>query len=550
MKVWIKQQVEEALESLAWQGLGADWVVEEPKQSSHGDYSSNVAMVLAKPLKKNPREIAQALADALRLSARFDKVEIAGPGFLNFFLKAQTYQEALVSLASQEAFKANHVAEPQRILIEFVSANPTGPMHLGHGRNAVVGDTLARILEALGHQVVREFYINDHGVQIETLGRSGIYYFKKIHGMSAGEAPGEDMYRGEYVETLVKDLSHEIKNSLGDPLSVGKTLAKVLLERVKEDLAKVDIYFDHYFSEDSLYESSKIKQSIEALKKSGKTYEEEGALWFKTTDFGDDKDRVLIKSDGSYTYFTPDIAYHQDKFKRGFDLYLNVMGADHGGYVTRMKAAVEALGFDPQKLEFLLMQLVSLKRGEVPVAMSKRSGDYVTLKEIVEEVGADATRFFFLMRSHHTSLEFDLELAKSQSSENPVYYAQYAHARLASLLRKAAEAGIDLSKLAQKIDLSSLTLPEELDLIKLMLQFGDRLNLAASFREPHRVIFYLLELAKLFQNYYTQGKTDPRYRLLDQEEEVLLQKLFLVRALKEVLANLLKICGVSAPEKM
>lgn len=527
-------------------------VIEAPKVKGHGDLSSNVAMVLAKKAGKKPRELAESLAVSLRGEADlFSKVEIAGPGFLNFFLKETAWHHAL-----RKAWAGDHLARPnlggdKRVLVEFVSANPTGPMHVGHGRNAVVGDTLARLLEAVGFKVTREFYVNDHGVQIHTLGRSGTHYHQALaHIGGVAAALPEDMYRGEYLEKLVVRLKDKITAVKNDPMAIGKLLGVELLQVIREDLQRLDVTFDAYFSESGLYQGGKIQATLDQLSGSGDTYEAEGALWFRTTEYGDDKDRVLIKSDQSYTYFTPDIAYHKDKFDRGYDLYLNIMGADHGGYVKRIKAAVQALGFDPEKLEFILMQMVSLKRGGETVAMSKRSGDYVTLREVVDEVGKDAARFFFILRSHHTTLDFDLELAKKQNTENPVFYVQYAHARICSIFVKAQETGYPSPDQIHDEDLSTLTLPEEINLIKIELTYPDVLAQAVQEREPHRIAFYLLELAKAFQNYYTLGKTDDRYRVVTSDKKSTLAQLFLLKTLREILADGLGILGVSAPEKM
>jgi arginyl-tRNA synthetase len=532
--------------------LPENLIVETPRTTEHGDLSSNVAMVLAKQAKLKPRELAESLAVSLRgESDLFSKIEIAGPGFLNFFLRATAWHQAL-----RASWRGDHLAHPnlgkgRRVLVEFVSANPTGPMHVGHGRNAVVGDCLARLFEAVGYKVTREFYVNDHGVQIHTLGRSGTHYHQalaNIGGVAA--ALPEDMYRGPYLEQLVARLSDKIAAVKDDPMAIGKLLGVELLKVIREDLQNLGVNFDAYFSESGLYQGGKIQEALDQLAGSGDSYEAEGALWFRTTEYGDDKDRVLIKGDQSYTYFTPDIAYHKDKFDRGYDLYLNVMGADHGGYVKRMKAAVQALGFDTAKLEFILMQLVSLKRGKETVAMSKRSGDYVTLREVVDEVGKDAARFFFILRSHNTTLEFDLELAKQQNSENPVFYVQYAHARVCSIFAVAHQAGYPDPMQIHGEDLSTLSLPEEINLIKTALSYPDVLAQAAQEREPHRVAFYLLELSKAFQNYYTLGKTDDRYRVVTPDQATTTAKLFLLKTLRAILADGLNILGVSAPERM
>ncbi len=527
--------------------------LEPPKVKDHGDWSTNAALVLAKNLGRAPRDVAEVLAESLREETScFAKVEVKGPGFLNFFLHNDLYYQAMRGLVDGEGhLRLSRYGAGKRVLVEFVSANPTGPMHVGHGRNAVVGDCLSRLFAAVGYEVVREFYVNDHGVQIQTLGKSGAHYHlarTQVGGVVA-ELP-EDMYRGVYLQELVEQYQEEIAPFRDQPLKIGKILGVALLEAIRQDLARLEICFDHYFSESSLYESGQIDSALESLRQKGHTFEQEGALWFKSTDFGDDKDRVLIKGDNTYTYFTPDIAYHKDKMERGFDLYVNVMGADHGGYVPRLKAGVEALGYDPDKLEVLLMQMVSLRRGEDRVAMSKRSGDYVTLREVVDEVGKDATRFFFMLRSHNAALDFDLELAKRESSENPVYYVQYAHARLCSLFQKAKEAGHEIPEDLSSIDLSPLALAEELELIKALLTYSDVLETAVQLREPHRVAFYLLELTKIFQNYYTRAKTDERYRIVGGNPAHTLAKLALLKLLRQVLSSGLGILGVSAPERM
>lgn len=527
-------------------------VVDAPKVKGHGDLSSNVAMVLAKAAQKKPRDLAAELKASLEQeTGLFEKVEIAGPGFLNFFLKDSAYHGMLRRLWRGDRLGRPELGRGKKVLIEFVSANPTGPMHVGHGRNAVVGDVMARLLEAVGFELEREFYVNDHGVQIQTLGKSGTHYHQvmlKVGDVTA--ALPDDMYKGAYLETLVERLKDRIAPVAKDPMAVGKVLGVELLEVIKNDLEEMGVVFDAYFSESSLYQEGKIEATLDRLAASGDTYPAEGALWFRSSDYGDDKDRVLIKTDQTYTYFTPDIAYHQDKFERGYDLYLNVMGADHGGYVKRIKAAVQALGFDPEKLEFLLMQLVSLKRGGQAVAMSKRTGEYVTLREVVEEVGVDAARFFFMLRSHNTTLDFDLELAKQQNNENPVFYVQYAHARICSIFAKALEAGYPEPGKLHGEDLSPLTLPEEIELIKTLIAYPDLLAQAAQVREPHRITFYLLELTKTFQNYYTQGKTDDRYRVITTDRAATLAKLYLLKTVREVLKEGLGILGVSAPEKM
>ena len=528
----------------------ASFAVDHPKAAEHGDFSCNVAMVLAKGLKVAPRDLAQKLVQSLQSETEyFAKVEVAGPGFINFFLKPQAYQRALAGLwKDAQALNPVDIGHGQKVLIEFVSANPTGPMHVGHGRNAVVGDSLARLLAATGFAVTREFYINDHGVQIKTLGMSGAHYHSvlmKVHGYDV--ALPEDMYRGAYLEELVDRMADKIAPLKENPMAIGKLLGVELLTVIKEELGRLNVVFDHYFSESSLYQNGEIDAALKLLKQKGLTYEQEGALWFKTTDFGDDKDRVLIKTDNSYTYMTPDIAYHKNKFERDFDLYLNVMGADHGGYVQRMKAAVAALGYNPDQLKFLLMQLVNLKRGNETVSMSKRTGDYVTLHEVIDEVGKDAARFFFMMRSHNAALDFDLELAKQKSSDNPVFYIQYAHARIASILRFAESEGLYSSapsSEAETIDFSLLVQPEEIGLVKLLMEFPDVVESSCFSYEPQRITTYLHDLATAFHKFYHE------HRVVTPDRSLSVARLALCSATRTVLANGCKILGISAPERM
>ncbi len=526
--------------------------VTKPSRKEHGDYASNVALILASGTGEKPRKLAeiivQNLCDPQQL---ISKTEVAGPGFINFFLSSRAYQEALREiLEKKEAYGKINLGKGEKILIEYVSANPTGPMHVGHGRNAVVGDVLARLLEACGYQVSKEFYVNDHGVQIQTLGRSALYYLQKVKNPGAEiPPPPADSYQGLYLQELVEKNQRRLEDCRNDPILAGKEMGKDLLEKVKEDLAAMKIAFDHFFLESTLYESGQIEEALHGLKEAGYLFEEEGASWFRSTAFGDDKDRVLIKKDGSYTYFTPDIAYHRNKFERRFDLYLNIWGADHAGYVPRMKAALEALDYDPEKLKVITIQMVNLKRGNERVQMSKRSGTYVTLREVVDEVGSDAARFFFMLRSASAQLDFDLDLAQEQSSDNPVYYIQYAHARVCNIFVKAKQASYDVNAL-EKADLSGLTLPEEQDLVHLLTEYPDRLKEAAQNYEGHRVCFYLLDLAKALQSYYSRAKSDARYKVIGEQADLTLSKLALLKAIQIVFQSGLKILGVGAPEYM
>jgi len=526
--------------------------VSKPARKEHGDYASNIALGLASRAGKKPRELAEIILQNLRdPQGLIAKAEIAGPGFLNFFLSPQAYQETLREiLEKKEAYGRINVGKARKVLIEYVSANPTGPMHVGHGRNAVVGDVLARLLSACGYEVSKEFYVNDHGVQIQTLGKSALYYLEKARKPGQEPPPPpEGSYQGVYLQELVEKHLKRLEDCEGDVVAAGKEMGKDLLEKIKEDLGEMKIAFDHFFPESSLYESGQIEKALHQLKEAGYLFEQEGATWFRSTAFGDDKDRVLIKNDGSYTYFTPDIAYHRHKFERRFDLYINIWGADHAGYVPRVKAAMEALGYDPEKLKVLTIQMVNLKRGSERVQMSKRSGTYVTLREVVDEVGSDAARFFFMLRSANAQLDFDLELAQKQTADNPVFYIQYAHARISNIFNKAKESGIEAGDLS-KVDLASLVLPEEADLIHQLSEYPDMLEEAATQFEGHRVGFYLLDLAKALQSYYSRAKSDPRYKVISEDPKATLSKLALLKAVQIVFQSGLGILGVSAPDYM
>ncbi len=525
--------------------------VDRTTQRQHGDYASNIALVLAPRLKRKPRELAEMIVSHLIDPEKIlIKIEVAGPGFINFTLSPQAYHSALkVILDQKDAYGQTRLGTGKKVLIEYVSANPTGPLHIGHGRNAVVGDTLARLLSACGYEVHKEFYVNDHGVQIQTLGKSALYYIQKFSNPTIEPPPPPPgSYQGAYLENLVREHLGRLQSFGQDSLAVGKEVGRDLLEFIRQELANLNIAFDHFFPESSLYETAQVSETMEELKEEGYLFYQDHAIWFRSTAFGDDKDRVLMKQDGSFTYFMPDIAYHRNKFERRFDLYLNIWGADHGGYVPRIQAAMEALGYDPDKLKVILVQMVNLKRGAERVQMSKRAGNYVTLEEVVEEVGADATRFFFMLRSANSHLDFDLDLAKKQSPDNPVYYIQYAHARIASIFRKAKEKGY--GDLPEDISLEPLRLPEELDLVHHLVLYPEVLEEAAQNFEPHRITFYLLDLAKVFQTYYSRAKSDPRYRVLTEDAAQSQAKLALLQSLKIILENGLQILGVSAPEEM
>jgi len=439
------------------------------------------------------------------------------------------------------------VGKGQRVQVEFVSANPTGPLHIGHGRGAATGDAVARLLAAAGFDVQREYYINDAGNQVSTLGRSVLARMRELRGEAV--AFPEDGYRGEYVRDIAGELLTQQGESLltmPDEEAAAACTAfgvEAMRARIEGDLAEFGVHFDNWYSEKSLYERGLVEKELGKLKELGLTYEADGALWLRTTAYGDDKDRVLIKANGDTTYFASDVAYHMEKFDRGFQRVIDVWGADHHGYVPRMKAMLAGLGHPPEDLEVLMIQMVNLLRGGQPVAMGKRSGEFVTLRDVLEEVGPDACRFFFLMRRSDSQLDFDLDLAKQQSSDNPVYYVQYAHARVCSLNRNAAENGV-MVPAAGTADVAALGLEEELALARLLARYPETVEGAALHYEPHRLVFYLQELAAKFHSYYN------RTRVLDAPPTVAGARLYLANAVKLVLANALELLGVKAPERM
>ncbi|MFH1091337.1 MAG: arginine--tRNA ligase [Pseudomonadota bacterium] len=555
MKRILVEKVREALDrardngGLRGQDNPAGLTVERPRQAEHGDWSTNAAMVLSKAEKRPPREIAQILIQNLQDPEGYlEKIEIAGPGFINFTLSAGWWHTVLRDILEQGPhFGRVEVGQGRKVQVEFVSANPTGPLHVGHGRGAAVGDSLARVLEAAGYEVSREYYVNDAGRQMKILGRSVLYRYYELSGRQAVFEP--ELYQGGYI----RDLAVELKQEQGDKylnLPEGQAVEEIfpwaagrILEGIRQDLEDFGIRYDLWFFERSLLERGLLEGTLADLKARDNLYEEGGALWFVTTRFGDDKDRVLTKANGDHTYFATDIAYHRDKFRRGLDLVVNLWGADHHGYVARMKSAVEALGYGRDQLQILLVQLVNLLRGGAPVAMSTRAGEFVTLRQVVDEVGRDAAKFIFLTRSSDSSLDFDLEVAKTQSADNPVYYVQYVHARICSVFKTAAEAGLAEVK-AEEADLNLLAKAEELALMRHLAAFPDVVSGAAVCLEPHRLTHYLTELAKKFHPYYNQ------YRFVSQDAALSKARLALAAAVRIVVANGLTLLGVSAPEKM
>lgn len=520
--------------------------IETPKDATNGDYATNIAMVLTKIARKNPREIANQIVENLNTEkANVQKVEIAGPGFINFYLDPQYLVQVIPNaLTKGEAFGTAEEPKNEKIIVEFVSANPTGDLHIGHARNAAVGDTLVNILKAAGYSVTSEYYINDAGKQIENLARSIEARYNQALGENT-ELP-EDGYHGKDIIQIGKDLAEkhpEIKNQQEDErikafrqLGLDYEMAKL-----KQDLEDFNIHYDNWFSETSLYESKEIDQVLSKMTELGYTFEEDGATWLKTTAFGDDKNRVLIKQDGTYTYFLPDIAYHYDKIERGYDKLINLFGADHHGYINRLKASLETFGVDSKRLEIQIMQMVRLLQDGVEVKMSKRTGNAITLRDIMDEVGCDAARYFLTMRSPDTHFDFDMELAKKESQDNPVYYAQYAHARISSIIRQAKERGISIDK---DVDLSTITHEKAFDLLKKIAEFEPTIIAAADSRSPHRITNYIQDLAAQFHKFYNAEK------VLTEDIEKTKAHLALIEAARITLHNALSLVGVSAPESM
>jgi arginyl-tRNA synthetase len=528
-------------------------VLEVPKREGQGDFATTLALSLSKEEGRPPREIASDLVSMLQgRSPLIQKIEIAGPGYINFFLSRDHWYQTLLDIREKkEAYGRSSVGAGKRVQIEFVSANPTGPLHVAHGRAAALGDALARLLQAIGYQVDREYYINDVGNQMTLLGRSTYLRYRELFGETV--ILPEESYRGNYII----EIAEEIKKSAGDRYLAGseeehlpffvRTSYQTILGWIRRDLEQFGVHFDRWFPEEDLYRNKEVDASIEFLKSAGVLYEQDGALWVATTRYGDDKDRVVMRSNRQMTYFASDIAYHRNKFERGYDRLIDIWGADHHGYIARVKAAAAAMGYSPDRLDILIHQLVNLLREGKPVAMSKRSGDFVTLREVIDEVGVDATRFFFLMRRSDTSLDFDLELAKKASTENPVYYVQYAHARLCSILRVAAERGWKVEEEIQSVKLADLTvldLPEEQALIKQLSLYPDLLKTAAEMLEPHRLTFYLQELAGMLHRYYFD------HRVVTEELPRTRARLVLMAAVQIVLKNALSVLGVRAPERM
>ena len=516
-----------------------------PKERKFGDYATNLAMILGKKAGMPPREMAALLVEQIGDGGGMVlRCEIAGPGFVNVFVDQAGMFRILRRIEQEgDRFGRSDVGRKTRIQVEFVSANPTGPLHVGHGRNAIYGDTLARLLDAAGYEVQKEYYVNDAGLQIATLGRSTFLRYRQLLGDDV------TMPEGHYVGDYLIDVATSLRAERGDDLTeqdipqIALFAADKILNSIRSDLETVGVTFDNWFSEKSLHNENRIDQTLQWLQEKKLAYEKDGALWFATEQYGDDKDRVLVKSDGEKTYFAADVAYHADKYERGFDQVINVWGADHHGYIPRMKAAVQALGRTPDDLDILLIQLVTLTRkGEVQ-QMSTRAGAFVTLAELGREVGSDALRYFYLMRRHDAQLEFDIDLAREQTNKNPVFYVQYMHARICSIFAKAEQ-----EKLAQPrfddVDVAKLEVAEEKELVRHLAEFPQVVVRAAQHREPHWLIGYLYELANQFHYYYHQN------RVICDDVDLTAARLLLCRAARQVLQNGLAMAGIGAPKTM
>ena len=543
----IRQAAEEAqMRSLLPPLTMPEIVVERPQNPEHGDYASPLALKLARAARMNPLTIAQSLASLIHLPPGVESIAVAPPGFINFCLRSDWLARQVEELlAAGEDYGNLDLGKGAQVQVEFVSVNPTGPLHVGHGRGAILGSTLAKVLDAVGYRVVKEYYINDAGSQMDAFYRSLYARYQQALGIAA-EMPSEG-YFGQYMI----DLATEIAAQEGDRFltlpateairELGRLGTEKVLQSIKSDLELLGVTFDVWFSEGGLYQEGQYQKAMSLLEERDHTSLKEGAVWFVSTALGEDKDNVLVRSDGSATYFASDIAYHYNKFiERGFDKVINIWGADHQGHVSRMKAVMGALGIDPDQLQIIISQMVSLKRGEEMIKASKRTGELVTLRELVEEVGVDACRFFFLSRSADSQMDFDLELAKRKSADNPVYYVQYAHARIASILRLAREKGIDY----RQGDTSLLTTEPELTLIRRMLQLPEVMEMVASTLEPHHLSYYATDMATTFHNFYE------KCRVISDDEALTRARLKLVAAAKIVLAKTLRLMGMSAPERM
>ena len=554
MKSFVRQLISSALDHAKKNGdlelsVMSEIVVEKPKEEKFGDFSTSLAMGLAKSERKKPYEIAEILSRHLLCNEdNIASVKIAGPGFLNLTMKPSFFLKRLLKVAEQaDQYGSSNAGQGKKVLLEFVSANPTGPLHVGHGRGAAVGDMLGRLLDKAGYNVSTEYYINDVGNQMNTLGRST--WSRYLELQDKGNAFPSDYYQGEYIKDIARDIYAQHGNEFLDKeeeqvLPFFREYARnSVLNGIKEDLSNFGVIFDQWFSEKKLYDQQLVDATVNWLRKEKHIYDKEGAVWLRSSALNDEKDRVLIKQSGEKTYFCSDIAYHKNKIDRGFEWIVDLWGADHHGYVPRMKSALQAMGYDENVFKVMLVQFVSLKRGGEKVSMSTRSGEFETLADVIKEVGIDATRFFFLMRSSDTHLDFDLELAKKESPENPVFYIQYAHARICSIFRIATEQGIKLLD-SVDIDLSPLQNKEEFVMIKKILAFTETVEKSAELLEVHRIAFYLQDLVGTFHRYYS------RNRIVSEDHALSFARLFLMNCLRVTIRNGLSIMGVSAPERM
>ena len=525
---------------------------EYPPEPTFGDLSTTVSFALAKQVRRSPRDVATAIQRAVSPDpALVEKIEVAGPGYLNIFVANGCWHAVIREILEEgAAYGRATVGQGRRVQVEFVSANPTGPLHVGHGRGAALGDAIAILLQAVGYRVEREYYINDAGSQMRLLGES--VWARHLEACGRPVQFPENGYHGEYIRELAAQVAAAVPGlaELGADQAIStctERASHILLGEIEADLSAFGVVFDSWVSERSLYESGEVEAVLATLRAGGYLYEEGKAVGFRASDFGDEKDRILIRSSGEPTYFTSDIAYHADKIRRGVDQLINIWGADHGGYIPRVKAAIQALGHDPESLRVILLQMVRVLRGGVPVPMSKRTGEFVELREVVSEVGKDAARFLFLTRRSEAQLDFDIEVAKRQTMDNPVFYVQYAHARSCSMARKAAEAGMPGPY--ADADLSRLTLPEELAILKRLAVYPEMALNAALAYEPHRVTTYLQELAAAFHGYFTKYK-DTEERVISGDRELSRARLAMVAAVRQAVANGLSLLGVSAPERM
>ena len=544
-KTELEGALAEAVAAVLPEQRGSAVALERPRQAAHGDYASNVALALAKPARRNPRDLAAALLAALPASPAVERAEIAGAGFINFLLTPAARQTVVRRvLAEGDEYGRTRARAGERVMVEFVSANPTGPLHVGHGRQAALGDAIAGLLESQGAAVTREFYYNDAGAQIENLAVSVRARAKELLGESA--AFPEDGYHGEYIRELAQRYLAEVGHDLSDIERIRHFAVAELRREQDRDLAAFGVAFDHYYLESSLYADGRVEATVARLAASGRTYEHEGALWLSTTAFGDDKDRVMRKSDGAYTYFVPDVAYHVTKWERGFARVINVQGSDHHSTVTRVRAGLQALdlGIPVGYPDYVLHKMVTVMRGGEEVKISKRAGSYVTIRDLIDEAGRDAVRFFLVSRKADSEFVFDLDLARAQSDDNPVYYVQYAHARMCSVLRQAGIAVAEAPERLAAADMSPLTSPYEEALLRRLADYPAELAAAARDLAPHQLVFFLTDLAREFHAYYNAE------RFLLDDPVVRNARLALAVAAGQVLRNGLAVLAISAPEQM